>query len=597
MSVLAELKAATSLHDVARFLGYKPKHLAYLVRVMPPAAKYTQFKIPKRSGGHRTISAPRDELKQLQRRLSDRLQDCLAEIEVARGVKARISHGFKRGSSITTNAAVHRRRRYVLNLDLSDFFGTINFGRVRGYFIKNRDFALSPDVATLIAQIACHDNQLPQGSPCSPIISNLVGNILDMHLSTIARATGCSYSRYADDLTFSTSKNPFPHEIAVQTPGDPNVWQLGPALTKAIARADYKVNPQKTRMQYRDSRQEVTGIIVNKRLNTRIEYRRTARAMVHRLLKTGTFDISIPAPHISGSTVVASKPGTVQRLEGVLTHILTVDKVAARHEAPKKKRTKDDKGEPSLSPNERLLRDLIFYRHFAAPEMTTILTEGKTDRIYLSCALKSLCGSYPNLVVPAKASPKLSVKLFKFTERNDSLLHMAGGTGDFIEFLKGYRKLYQRVHAPKGASPVILLLDHDSGSVPVKKFVENYFKISLSGKLSAHLFDNVYLVLTPPKAGSKESCIEDCFTPGTLATKLNGKSFNYADSIDTTTEYGKQPFAEKVVKAGAKTIDFTGFKPLLDEIASIVATHVLMHAASHSTVKGSMPAPLAGATP
>lgn len=577
MSVLVAMKATTSLHDVARLLGYKPKHLAYLVRVMPPAVKYTQFNIPKRSGGHRVISAPRDELKQLQRRLSDRLQDCLTEIEVARGVKARVSHGFKRGGSIMTNASVHRRRRYVLNLDLSDFFGTINFGRVRGYFIKNHDFSLSPEVATLIAQIACHNNALPQGSPCSPIISNLVGNILDMHLSTLARAAGCSYSRYADDLTFSTSKEPFPPEIAVPTPSDPNLWQLGPALTKAIARADYKVNPLKTRMQYCESRQIVTGIIVNKRLNTRSEYRRTARAMVHRLLKTGVFEIPTPTLDISGYTVVANQPGTAQRLEGVLTHILAVDKMATRYQAPKKKRVKDEKGDPSLSPNEKLLRDLIFYRHFAASDMPTILTEGKTDRIYLSCALKSLLSKYPNLVVAAKPSPKLSVKLFKFTERNDHLLHMGGGTGDFVEFLKGYRKLYQRIQAMKGMCPVILVLDNDSGSVPVKKFVESYFKISLSGKLNAHLFDNVYLVLTPPKSGAIESCIEDCFSSETLATKLNGKSFNYADKIDTTTEYGKQPFAEKVVKAHAKSIDFKGFEPLLDEITSIITAHSMTY--------------------
>lgn len=584
MSALVALKAATTLNDLALLLGYKPKHLAYLVRVMPPIAKYTQFTIPKRSGGHRVISAPHDKLKQLQRRLSNRLQDCLAEIEITRGVKFRVSHGFMRGSSITTNASVHRRRRHVLNLDLSDFFGTINFGRVRGYFIKNRDFALSPDVATLIAQIACHNNALPQGSPCSPIISNLVGNILDMQLSKLARATGCSYSRYADDLTFSTSKDPFPTEIAFPTADDPNLWELGSSLAKAIARAGYKVNPLKTRMQYCESRQTVTGLIVNKRVNTRVEYRRTARAMVHRLLKTGAFEIRAPTLDAGGQTVISSQAGTVRRLEGVLTHILAIDEVANRHQALKKKRTKDAKEEPNLRPNERLLRDLIFYRHFAAAEMPTILTEGKTDRIYLSCALKALSTDYPNLV-SAKPSANLMVNLFKFSKRNDHLLLMAGGTGDFKAFLKSYRKLYQRVQAPKGMSPVILLLDHDSGSAPVKNLVESYFKVPLAGKLSAHLFDNVYLLLTPPKVGATGSCIEDCFTAATLATKLNGKSFNHADSIDIVTQYGKQPFAEKVVKAGAQSIDFSGFKPLLDEMSSIVATHALKYAAMHSAGK------------
>jgi hypothetical protein len=102
----------------------------------------------------------------------------------------------------------------VLNIDLEDFFGTVNLGRVRGFFIKERNFALKPRVATVLAQIACHDNALPQGSPCSPVISNLIGHVLDIQLSALARKTGCTYSRYADDITFSTNKQVFPPAIA-----------------------------------------------------------------------------------------------------------------------------------------------------------------------------------------------------------------------------------------------------------------------------------------------------------------------------------------------------------------------------------------------
>jgi len=594
MSVLVALQTATSLNDVARLLKYKPKTLAYYVRVMAPSAQYSEFKIPKRSGGHRVISAPRKELKHLQRRLSDLLQDCLAEIEVKRGVTVRLAHGFKRGGSITTNASVHRRRRYVFNLDLSDFFGTINFGRVRGFFIKSRDFSLSPDVATLIAQIACHNNALPQGSPCSPIISNLVGNILDIHLSVIARATGCTYSRYADDLTFSTSESVFPPEVAVPVAGDPNSWQLGDLLAKAITRAGFRVNPQKTRMQYRNSRQSVTGIVVNKRLNTPIEYRRKARAMVNRLLVTGAFDIPKVTLDSTGETVVSSQPGTIKQLEGLLTHILYVDKAASR-ELSKGKRQKDEKGNPVLSSNERLLRDLIFYKDFAASESPTIITEGKTDQIYLACAIKALFASYPHLVDSKNPSSKLAVKFFGFTERNRDFFHFAGGTGDFADFIKNYRRMYQRVQAPKGASPVIILIDNDAGSKPVKSLVQNYLKIPLSGKLSAHLFENVYLVMTPIGVGAAESCIEDCFSSKTLGKKIDGKSFNPADSIDTATEYGKQVFAEKVVKAGAASIDFTGFASLLDEVAKIVRDHSSKRAASHSATGGLSSA--AGLTP
>ncbi|MGC3085804.1 RNA-directed DNA polymerase, partial [Enterococcus faecium] len=78
--------------------------------------------------------------------------------------------GFKRGYSIVTNASMHKKRRLVLNVDLEDFFGAINFGRVRGFFITNKNFSLPPSVATVLAQIICYDNSIPQGSPCSPVV-------------------------------------------------------------------------------------------------------------------------------------------------------------------------------------------------------------------------------------------------------------------------------------------------------------------------------------------------------------------------------------------------------------------------------------------
>ena len=99
---------------------------------------------------------------------------------------------------------MHVGSKYVLNIDLQDFFDSFNFGRVRGFFIKNRNFQLNPDVATVIAQIACYDNKLPQGSPCSPVITNLISHSLDIRLASLAKKYKCTYTRYADDITFST---------------------------------------------------------------------------------------------------------------------------------------------------------------------------------------------------------------------------------------------------------------------------------------------------------------------------------------------------------------------------------------------------------
>ena len=237
--------------------------LTYVLFQVVDGDKYTDFEIKKKNGGVRLISAPIPQLKLLQSRLSGCLQDCLAEIEKTDCVKENcaISHGFHSGRSIFSNADVHKGRRWVFNLDLEDFFPSINFGRVRGYFIKNKNFFLDEDVATTIAQIACHNNSLPQGSPSSLVISNLLAHLLDMRISRIAKKARCSYTRYADDLTFSCSKKTFPGGIAVPSQVEERSlnWLPSDKLRHTIFSSGYKINQSKTRMQVYWSRQDATG--------------------------------------------------------------------------------------------------------------------------------------------------------------------------------------------------------------------------------------------------------------------------------------------------------------------------------------------------
>src|SRR6266852_4871276 len=230
MFQLLFLKGAQSLHDVAFLLQFQAKTLAFILYKKPAAFKYSSFTIAKRSGGVRQINAPSPDLMLLQRKLSDLLQSCVQEINEELKCDDQLAHGFKRKRSIVTNASKHRKRRYVFNIDLHDFFGTINFGRVRGFFISNKHFALQPAVATILAQIACYENALPQGSPCSPVISNLIGHVLDIHLCKLASENGCTYSRYADDITFSTNEPAFPKAIARKAQGELHRWEVGDEL-------------------------------------------------------------------------------------------------------------------------------------------------------------------------------------------------------------------------------------------------------------------------------------------------------------------------------------------------------------------------------
>jgi RNA-directed DNA polymerase len=151
--------------DVAQLLDVSYPLLQYWLFIADPEKKYVMFTLRKASGGFRTISAPTPYLKIIQQKLNQVLSTVY---EVKEPV-----HGFAAGKSIVTNAHVHAGQSFVFNLDLRDFFPTINFGRVRGMFMS-RPYNLPDSVATILAQICCHKNALPQGAPTSPTVSNMI---------------------------------------------------------------------------------------------------------------------------------------------------------------------------------------------------------------------------------------------------------------------------------------------------------------------------------------------------------------------------------------------------------------------------------------
>jgi len=240
---------------------------------------YAQFEIKKRSGGTRSIMAPSSSLRVVQRRLLPILGDLYKPRSCV--------HGFVQQRNIVSNALPHIRRRYVLNVDLEDFFPSINFGRVRGALIA-KPFDLDPSVATVLARLCCHANQLPQGAPTSPILANIVSMRLDGELTRLASALGCTFTRYADDLTFSTSRKEFPTELAslVSAPYGTHAL-VGASLAAVIQNNGFKVNAKKTRLYGRIHAQRVTGLTVNKQVNVDRKFVRQLRAMLHAWRKFG----------------------------------------------------------------------------------------------------------------------------------------------------------------------------------------------------------------------------------------------------------------------------------------------------------------------
>ena len=570
MSRLAKLKAAASLNDVAHLLGYKPKAVSYILYKLPAAQKYTTFEIPKRNGRQRTIRAPVDRLKGLQRKLADLLQDSLDEINGMRQLKDRAAHGFKRKRSIITNARQHRNRRWVFSIDLVDFFPSINFGRVRGFFIKNRDFELHEDVATVLAQIACHANSLPQGSPCSPVISNLVAHLLDMRLAKLAQSAGCTYSRYADDLTFSTNKKQFPPEIA-RPAGDEgpdlHLWLPGNVLRHTIERAGFSINANKTHMMYRTSRQKVTGLVVNQKINVRSEYRHNVRAMVNKLVTTGSFEID-GAVHKDGEVRIEKRPGMLNELHGMLGFIDSIDVYNGLY-------TDDKKTE--FSSTELIYRQFLVYSIFYASQMPVILCEGPTDNVYLTHAIRSLAAEFPDLAEVTKDEKVvLRVRLYKYPESSTARLLGLGGGGSGVlsKFMATYRKEISHFTAPGPAHPVIIVYDNDDGAKSIRGAIKQISKLQPAGaEPFVHVIKNMYAVPTPIPPSEGTSKIEDCFGDAIKATVIDGKTFSAGNNFAADRHYGKKVFAHRVVLPKADTIDFTGFRPLLTNIAEAIQHH------------------------
>ena len=442
MNKLNQLKTKD---DLAKLLGFKnARYINYLLYNIQIANLYNSFTIPKKNGGERIIHAPKKELKFLQKKLANVLWECYLEsIESkSKGKNFKtpvLSHAFEKGKSIITNSQIHRNKKYILNIDLKNFFDSFNFGRVRGFFIKDRDFAVTPEIATVIEQIACYQDKLPQGAPSSPIITNLITRILDYRIVKIAKKYRFTYSRYADDMTFSTNRELNSNKLRASKELDNFLTEL----EKVIISSGFEINPKKTRLSNNMQRQEVTGLVVNKKINVKREYIKNTRAMAFQLYKDGAFEID-------------KKPGTLNQLTGRFAFIFQIEqynnyllykksliqnnldsqKYLLGRNLLKKSESKyywkyifynkdlqkellhntkhhtynlptefysigkeEKKIYMSLfNSREKEYKKFLFYKYFFGNNKPIIVTEGKTDPRYIKAALKNLYQNYPELI-------------------------------------------------------------------------------------------------------------------------------------------------------------------------------------------------------
>jgi retron-type reverse transcriptase len=287
----AGLPVANTLAELAAVMNLTTDDLVWLCyeRGATDTDHYSRFEIPKRSGGTRLISSPKPKMRKAQSWINDQLLSQLTP--------STYCYAFRPELSIVDNASKHLNKKLIVKCDIKDFFPSITFPRVRGYF---EYLGYNPGVATVLALlctdaprarvtikgnsmiVALGDRALPQGACTSPALANLIASRLDSRLAGLARVFKGEwiYTRYADDLTFSTDDT------------EAELGKFLAAVTRITADEKFVIKPQKTRIMRAPMRQTVTGLVVGDAVRIPKATIKKVRALFHSIEKLGEEAVS-----------------------------------------------------------------------------------------------------------------------------------------------------------------------------------------------------------------------------------------------------------------------------------------------------------------
>jgi RNA-directed DNA polymerase len=302
----------TEFASMAALLAHLGVSAAELKKIWYHREKmYENFDVKKKSGKPRRINAPDRRLKFLQRQIAEQLDELYP---VRHSV-----HGYVTGRSVKSNASSHVKQRFILNLDIKDFFSSITERRVHGIL---HAIGVPNDVAEIIARICCCSGHLPQGGPSSPVLSNMVCFKLDRTLLKIAKDANCIYTRYADDISLS-SLRPLAQlfEGVLPPTGQVVPELLSTVLQAAFANNGFALNPEKVHYADKHSRRIVTGLKVNEGLNVDRRFVRNVRAALFAVEKDAAAAQARYAADFGGaSTIDAHLKGKVAWLGNIKGH-------------------------------------------------------------------------------------------------------------------------------------------------------------------------------------------------------------------------------------------------------------------------------------
>jgi len=242
----------SGLNELAHYLCVETSTLYNILR--KKEKNYREFEIKQANGKIRQITSPRTYMKVIQWWVLDNI---LLQHQTLNCV-----HGFVKSKSYYTNAKFHFGAHHILSVDVKDFFPSIKTRQVYNIFAQ---MGYSSRAADLLTEFCTLKGKLPQGAPSSPTISNIVFEKVDIELEEFSQKYGLKYSRYADDLCFSS-----------QEPISKNVLRL---LKPILGSAGFSLNRNKTRFSGLGDRMEVTGLVINDKIQLPRKWRNNARAL------------------------------------------------------------------------------------------------------------------------------------------------------------------------------------------------------------------------------------------------------------------------------------------------------------------------------
>lgn len=255
---------------------------------------YEIFEIKKKNGGKRTIYAPKRNLKKIQKEI---LKNILNKMPVSSAACAYVPK-----KNIKDNAKIHQNKKIIVKLDIKDFFGSITFGEV---LRKVFSYDYYPDsIAVLLTKLCTFYDFVPQGAPTSSYISNIVLKDFDEEVKTYCKKLNIDYTRYSDDLTFS---------------GDFNIRGLISYIRTLLLKRGYLLNEQKIEVHHKNSRQLVTGVVVNECLQVEKSYRKRIRQEMYYIKKFGLLN------HMKRINI-ENKEKYLASLKGRINHCLNINK-------------------------------------------------------------------------------------------------------------------------------------------------------------------------------------------------------------------------------------------------------------------------------